>query len=277
MRLAALLLLAGLASQLFAASPARAPGGEASDPSPTEQGHELAAASSMPKLALVIDDLGANPARDNRALALPGPVALAILPDTRHAPSLAQRAYEAGKTVLLHLPMAPAIGPYSWHQGLSPEQLQQRLDNALRRVPHALGVNNHMGSQMTDQKQPMLSLMTELQARHLFFLDSRTNPHTVAAAAAQQVQLASLSRDVFLDDDPAPAAVADQFRAAMKLARKQGSVVIIGHPHASTLALLERELPRLRVMGIDWIGMEQMIALRGNRAMAAHGSLGIYR
>lgn len=233
--------------------------------------------TSTPTLALVIDDLGQNPARDQRVLALPGPVALAILPDTRHATRLSQRAHAAGKTVMLHLPMAPAGGAYAWRPELPLSELQRRLDNALQAVPHASGLNNHMGSQMTDQPQAMAMLMTTLQQRHLFFLDSRTNPRTLAAAAAQHVGLASLSRDVFLDDDPSPAAVARQFAAAIELARKQGSVVLIGHPHSATLEVLERELPRLGEQGIVWIDIGQMIAARGNRAMAAHGRSGIYR
>ncbi len=234
-------------------------------------------AASTPRLALVIDDLGQNAARDRRVLALPGPVALAILPETRDARALAEAARSAGKTVMLHLPMAPAGGPYAWEPGLAPEKLLDRLDRALRRVPHVRGVNNHMGSQMTGRQPPMAALMAELQRRHLFFLDSRTSARTVAAAAAQRIGLASLSRDIFLDDDPSPAAVAAQFEAALRLARRQGSVVMIGHPHPATLALLERELPRLQRQGIDWIGIDQMIATRGNRAMLAHGTQGIYR
>ena len=144
-------------------------------------------------------------------------------------------------------------------------------------MPHVRGLNNHMGSAMTEQPQAMTWLMGELQRRHLFFLDSRTSPRTVAAASAQRTALASLSRDIFLDDDPSPAAVAERFQAAIALARKQGSVVIIGHPHESTLALLERELPRLPAQGIEWVDVGQMIATRGNRAMAAHGRGGIYR
>lgn len=233
--------------------------------------------SEKPRLALIIDDLGQNPARDGRVLALPGPVALAILPDSRHAAALSERAHAAGKTVMLHLPMAPAGGPYAWRPELPQSELQNRLDSALAAVPHASGVNNHMGSQMTDQPQPMAMLMATLQQRHLFFLDSRTNPHTVAAATAQRLGLASLSRDIFLDDDPRPEAVARQFATAIGLARKQGSVVIIGHPHTSTLELLERELPRLQAAGIEWVDVAQMIATRGNRAMIAHGRGGIYR
>ena len=233
--------------------------------------------AKMPKLALVIDDLGLNPSRDGRVLALPGPVAMAILPDTRYASSLAAKAQAAGKTVMLHLPMAPAGGPYAWQPQLPPAELTARLERALKKVPNASGVNNHMGSQMTDQEPPMAALMTELQQRHLFFLDSRTSARTVAAATAQQIGLASLSRDIFLDDDQAPEAVAAQFHRALQLARKQGSVVIIGHPHLSTLAVLERELPKLREQGIDWVDIGQMIATRSNRAMPAHGAKGLYR
>ncbi len=247
------------------------------DADATDGAERLAAISRMPKLTLVIDDLGQNAAQDARVLALPGPVTLSILPDTRHATKLAERARAAGKTVMLHLPMAPAGGPYAWQPQLAQAELTRRLDRALTKVRHASGVNNHMGSKMTDQQQPMASLMNELQQRHLFFLDSRTNAATVAAAAAQRIGLASLSRDIFLDDDPSPDAVAAQFRAAVRLARTQGSVVIIGHPHRSTLALLERELPRLPAQGIDWVDIGQMIATRSNRAMAAHGLHGIYR
>ncbi|KJH79602.1 polysaccharide deacetylase [Stutzerimonas stutzeri] len=242
-----------------------------------EGADDLAVVARMPKLALVIDDLGQNAARDRRVLALPGPVAMAILPDTRHATKLAEQARTAGKTVMLHLPMAPAGGPYAWQPQLPQAELDRRLDSALAKVPHSSGVNNHMGSQMTDRQRPMTALMSELQERHLFFLDSRTNAGTVAAAAAQKIGLASLSRDIFLDDDPSPKAVAEQFRAAIQLARKQGSVVVIGHPHPATLALLERELPKLGAQGIDWVNIDQMIATRGNRAMIAHGANGLYR
>ena len=66
-------------------------------------------------LTIVIDDLGQNPARDRQVLALPAPVVLAIIPETRYAAELAAQAHRAGRTVLLHLPMDPAGGPYAWH------------------------------------------------------------------------------------------------------------------------------------------------------------------
>lgn len=248
-------------------------------PSPAKPSAKPAAPAShaQPRLALIIDDLGQTPERDRRVLALPATVALAIIPDTPHATDLARRAHDARRTVMLHLPMDPAGGPFAWHPGLPEAELARRLDAAFAAVPYSQGVNNHMGSRMTAQPEAMAWLMKRLQADHRFFVDSRTSAATVAAAEAQKVGLASLSRDVFLDDDQHPEAIARQFEAALSLARKQGTAVMIGHPHPATLALLERELPRLAARGFELVSVPQMIALRSNRAMAAHGKGGQYR
>ncbi len=228
-------------------------------------------------LSLIIDDLGQNPARDSRTLALPGPVTLAIMPDTPHATEFARQAHTAGKTVMLHMPMDPATGPYAWHPGLPLPELESRLNAALLKVPYAAGINNHMGSRMTSEPVAMAWLMEELQRRHMFFVDSRTSAKTVAAAAAQRIGLASVSRDVFLDDERTAEAITRQLQIAIKLAHKQGSVVIIGHPYPVTLDVLERELPKLKAQGIEWIELRHMISERGNRAMAGHGKEGVYR
>ncbi|MBI6854356.1 divergent polysaccharide deacetylase family protein [Pseudomonas cichorii] len=228
-------------------------------------------------LSLIIDDLGQNPARDSRTLALPGPVTLAIMPDTPHATDFARQAHAAGKTVMLHMPMDPATGPYAWHPGLPLPELESRLNAALLKVPYAAGINNHMGSRMTSEPVAMAWLMEELQRRHMFFVDSRTSAKTVAAAAAQRIGLASVSRDVFLDDERTAEAITRQLQIAIKLAHKQGSVVIIGHPYPVTLDVLERELPKLKAQGIEWIELRHMISERGNKAMAGHGKEGIYR
>jgi len=228
-------------------------------------------------LSLIIDDLGQNLPRDRRVLALPGPVTTAVMPDTPHAAEFAREAHKAGKIVILHMPMDPATGAFAWHPDLPVDELEKRLNAAFKAVPYASGINNHMGSRMTSQPQAMAWLMGNLQQRHKFFVDSRTSAQTVAAAQAQKIGLASVSRDVFLDDVRTEQAIAMQLETAIKLARKQGSAVMIGHPYPQTLAVLERELPKLKAQGIDWIDIRQMIGVRGNKAMAGHGKDGVYR
>jgi len=234
------------------------------------------AAPAKAYMSIIIDDLGQSIDRDSRTLALPGPVTMAIMPDTPHASDFARQAHKAGKTVILHMPMDPATGPYAWHPGTPLPELASRLQAALAKVPYAAGINNHMGSRMTAQREPMAWLMGELQQRHLFFVDSRTSAATVAAAEAQRVDLAHVSRDVFLDDVRTPEAIAEQLHRGMELARRQGSAVLIGHPYPQTLAVLEQALPRLSRQGITLIGLKQMIAERSNQAMPGHGRHGVY-
>ncbi|MBO9549793.1 divergent polysaccharide deacetylase family protein [Pseudomonas sp.] len=235
-----------------------------------------AAPAGKAYLSIIIDDLGQSADRDSRTLALPGPVTMAIMPDTPHATDFARQAHKAGKTVILHMPMDPATGPYAWHPGIPIEELARRLDAALAKVPYAAGINNHMGSRMTAQREPMAWLMGELQRRHLFFVDSRTSAATVAAAEAQAQGLAHVSRDVFLDDVRTTEAITGQLQQGIALARKQGSAVLIGHPYPQTLEVLERELPRLKSQGIELIRLKQMIAVRSNLAMPGHGKNGRY-
>ena len=228
-------------------------------------------------LSLIIDDLGQNLPRDRRVLALPGPVTTAVMPDTPHAAEFAREAHKAGKIVILHMPMDPATGPFAWHPDLPVDELAKRLNAAFKAVPYTSGINNHMGSRMTAQRPAMAWLMADLQQRHKFFVDSRTSASTGAAAEAQKIGLASVSRDVFLDDERTEAAIAAQLESAIVLAQKHGSAVIIGHPYPQTLAVLQRELPRLKARGIEWIDIRQMIGVRSNRASAAHGNDGTYR
>lgn len=230
-----------------------------------------------PLVSIVIDDLGQNLARDRQVLDISPAIALAIIPDTPHAAELAREAHRRGRTVMLHMPMDPAGGDFAWRPELSQEERARRLDAALAKVPYAQGVNNHEGSRMTADRPAMAWLAGELQRRHLFLLDSRTSAATVAAAEAQRIGLASLSRDVFLDDDPSEAAVVEQLARGLKLARQQGTVVMIGHPKPATLAVLKRMLPTLRAQGFELVQPALMIAERSNRAMAAHGRNGVYR
>ena len=104
-------------------------------------------------------------------------------------------------------------------------------------------------------------LMTELK-RHggLFFVDSYTTPASVALQMAQEAGLPATRREVFLDNDPAPAAIEHEFARLMARARRHGQAVAIGHPYATTLAFLERVLPQLADRGIELVPVAAVLA-----------------
>lgn len=228
------------------------------------------------RIGLIIDDLGNSRRDGERAVRLPGAVACAILPHTVHARELATLAHAAGKEVLLHLPMeareAVEPGPGQIDARMPPLEVRATLDYGLGTVPHAIGINNHMGSLLTTRQAAMTGLMHELRRRQLFFVDSRTAADSIAAGVAQAQGIPALARDVFLDDDPSPAAVAAQLVQLERLAHRHGYALGIGHPRPATLAALEQWLPPLAARGVDLVPLTTRLTQINPEARAWHAS-----
>lgn len=224
-------------------------------------------AAATPTVAIIIDDLGYALEPGWRTVRLPGPVACAVLPHTPGARVLAQAAHEAGKDVLLHQPLQPvdwdgAAEPGGILLDMSRGQLAHAFEENLSSVPHVVGVNTHRGSLLTRHPGHMSWLMQEIRAEgDLFFVDSRTTDRSVALALAQESGVPAVKRDVFLDPDPSPATVEREFARLKKLAREHGMAVAIGHPYPVTLALLERELPKLEEQGFRLVGIRDYVRL----------------
>ncbi len=217
----------------------------------------------VPRLALVIDDVGHSPEQVERVLALPGPVTLGVLPHTPAAKLAARRGAGHGKEIILHQPMQNLaglpLGPDGLYADLGRSQFLARLDAALAAVPGSRGVSNHTGSLLTQTQQPMDWLMDALAARHLFFLDSRTTARSIAATIALRHGVRTISRDVFLDNDLRAESIEQALQHALAIARHRGYAVVIGHPHRVTLAVLEQRLPALPAMGIEPVLLSELL------------------
>ena len=196
----------------------------------------------------MIDDLGYNLPLGLRTVRLPGDITLAVLPFTPHGRQLAELAHQAGKEVMLHAPMSNKrhlpLGPGGLTEKMGRDEFLTVLRHNLDNIPHVQGVNNHMGSLLTEAAEPMGWLMEELRQRHLFFIDSRTSAQTQALSMAEKIQLPSRKRDVFLDDVRTSSAILVELKRALRLAQQQGSALAIGHPYPETLEVLT-SLPTL--------------------------------
>ena len=222
---------------------------------------------STPAISIIIDDMGKHLEAGQRVLALPGAVACAFLPHARYTPSLANSAYAAGKEVMLHLPM-DSVDRRSLDVGgvtldMTERQFISTVQAGLDAVPHVIGINNHMGSLLTRHPGHMLWLMRLMQRQSpLFFVDSRTTVATVARMVAEENGVPASERNVFLDNHLTADEITFQFNRLLRLARKQGTALAIGHPHAQTLSLLEQQLPKLEQQGIRLVSVGELIELQ---------------
>lgn len=201
------------------------------------------------KLAIVIDDFGYRPQTENQVLAMPSAISIAVLPNAPHAREMATKAHNSGHEVLIHLPMAPISKQPLEKDTLRPEMSSDEIERIIRdaysKVPYASGLNNHMGSAMTSSLFGMQKVMQALEHYNLYFLDSMTIGNSQAMRAAQGTGVKVIKRKVFLDDTQNEADIRYQFNRAIDLARRNGSAIAIGHPHPSTVRVLQQMLPGL--------------------------------
>lgn len=216
----------------------------------------------LPKIAIIIDDLGDQWRAGKRSVELAGDVTLALLPFSPYALSIAELAGHHGKELMLHAPMEPEAH-HSWQQGLDLSMdeftLRRELQRMLKELPMVKGMNNHMGSALTQRAEAMSWVMDELAQQQLYFIDSRTSAGSQALQQAQRRALPSAKRDIFLDNQRTPQAIAEQFTKLLTKARLQGAAIAIAHPYPETLAFLEATLPRLAGEGVALVRVSALV------------------
>ena len=210
--------------------------------------------NGKPLVTIVIDDVGLDRPHSKRAWELPGPLSMSFLPYAKDLRDQAKAAHAGGKEIMLHLPMEPNgradPGPGALLVSMSENDIGRKTAAALDGYDGYVGVNNHMGSRFTANKAGMQVVLQQIRARGLMFLDSRTTKETVGDQLAQEIGVPSMSRNVFLDDDESIGAIRKKLAETEEVARRQGFVVAIGHPHEATLQALAEWLPTLSAKGL---------------------------
>ena len=231
-----------------------------------------------PRLAVMLDDLGLDPAAARRAIDLPPGVTLDFLPYGRGLDRLTAAAAARGHDVFLHLPLEPVgdadPGPNALLTGLAPAEVARRLAWAFGRLPGAVGVNNHMGSRGTADPGLMLAVLAEVARRGLVFVDSRTTPFSVAPGIAGRLGLPFAARDVFLDNEPTAEAVQARLAEAERVARRHGGAIAIGHPYPATLAVLAGWLPDAERRGVRLVTARSLARVGGCAGVVAVAAAG---
>ena len=216
-------------------------------------------------VAIVIDDLGQDlkPARE--ILSLPAKVTFAVMPGFPQSRKVAELAMQNSHEVLLHLPMEyrgkngkPAPGML--RSDMTPMDFLNTISDDVASVPGAVGVNNHEGSLLTENKEAMKFLMAELKARDLLFLDSLTSPKSVAYATAREFGVKAAKRDVFLDNESDNAEyIHGQLEELTRIARDHGWAIGIGHPHPATINALRTWIAEANRQGITIVPLSRLM------------------
>ena len=200
-----------------------------------------------------------------RFCALNQPLTLAVLPNEGNVERILELARGSGHELLVHLPMEPEDfpaknpGPNAILLSDDSTRVRQLVRQALRKVPGAVGLNNHMGSRATADQRLMRLVLQELKLRGLMFLDSRTSPNSVAFDQALAMGVPAARRDLFIDAVDQATAIETRLWALAELAARQGQAIGLGHDREQTLLALESVLPQLEMRGFSFVPVSGLV------------------
>jgi polysaccharide deacetylase 2 family uncharacterized protein YibQ len=218
------------------------------------------------KVAIIVDDMGFNILTIEELCSLGLPLTIAILPYSPWAVESAYIAQSYGLEVILHLPMESINDHESneatkglIHSAMSEEEILITLEDNLAKVPFIQGVNNHMGSKITAQRQLMMPILKTLKEKNLYFIDSVTTGKSIAYQLARQLHIPTAERHVFLDTEEDEESIRESLVKLFRLARRRGEAVGICHPLETTVKVLLEYLPRIEDFGCEAVSASEIL------------------
>jgi len=216
------------------------------------------------KIAIVIDDLGMNVSGTNALIELSPPLTLAFLPYAKKTRELAKKAKKAGHELLIHTPMEPMnpdldLGDMHLLSDMSAQEFAKSFEDISQSFEGYTGINNHMGSRLTQDPRAMKQLMGILKDKELIFIDSRTIHTSIAAETAMTEGVPYAIRDVFLDHENTDEFVLEALRKTERIAKDHGQAIAIGHPKDVTINALKNWIPTLESRGFQLVPVSALI------------------
>lgn len=220
---------------------------------------------------IIIDDWGNNMAGSEEMLKLPIPLTGAVIPGMPFDKDDAKKLHDAGKEVILHVPLEPEQGKVSWlgpkgiTVGMSEEKIRNLLDEAKETIPYLKGMNNHMGSKAMNDDRIVKNLIKFAAENNLYFVDSGTTKTTLSEKYTKENNLSFLKRDVFLDNTPSTESVKNKLRELEEIAKEKGYAIGIGHvgpqKGLNTARAIKELIPQMQKEGITFITVSQLLEM----------------
>lgn len=250
---------------------------EAAEPKKIEKA-PVRSTSKGGKIAIVIDDVGMNGKWSKAAIDLPSAVTLAFLPYAKNVADQAREAKSQGHEIIIHMPMEAMsadvdLGSMALRTNMTKRDFQTEFDLMTQQLEGYVGINNHMGSKLTQDTAAMEMLMTHLKTRRLYFLDSRTIHTSIAADMAHSYGVPYAVRDVFLDHEDNAAFVAKALQDVERIAGEHGQAIAIGHPKQHTIKALEKWIPTLETKGFEIVPLSDLLVMPAKAVPQAHKSV----
>jgi polysaccharide deacetylase 2 family uncharacterized protein YibQ len=207
-----------------------------------EKPQKESASNLLPRIAIIIDDIGTEESFANleELLLVPESVTFAILPGSSHSKFFSELLLTQPREIILHLPLEPHDSSLMDADNflllnMGEDETVRILERILDSVKGISGVNTHMGSRYTQDSHRMELVLKEIQQRNLYFIDSRTDPASKAEETAKKIGVKTMHRDCFIDNIKNEEEILKSLDFLLETAKNNnGKALGIGHPFMET-------------------------------------------
>jgi polysaccharide deacetylase 2 family uncharacterized protein YibQ len=209
--------------------------------------HEPEATGRRKQIFVVIDDAGLLLEETQQFLDIPVPMTIAVLPHQKQTSEVCSAITDhTDKEMILHQPMEAYNSTKNPGKGAifnttDPSEVPAILDYNLASVRGAKGMNNHMGSRVTENVVLMHAVMRYCKANGLFFLDSKTAYNSMVGRVATREHMHMEERHVFLDIKHDRETIRRAWAQTVARAREHGYAIAIGHAWSTETAAAIRD------------------------------------
>ena len=238
------------------------PRGEPSRPSAGEATRTLARGG--PRVAVIVHEMGGRRDVFESLRGLGRPVTLAFLPGLPLSSSIAREASRSGMEVLLDLPMEPYRyplmdpGPGALLMSTPREEIGRLVGRQLEALPGVVGVTNHMGSRLTEDRARMRAVLQVLAARRMFLIDAYTSNLSVAYDEARELGLRAARRQISVDSGRGEEAERDGWAEVASWAERRGEVIVFTRGQPLTARLLREWIARWEAGGLRLVPVSDL-------------------
>jgi polysaccharide deacetylase 2 family uncharacterized protein YibQ len=218
------------------------------------------AASTLPKVAIVVTGLGINEQGSLDTIdQLPDIVTLAFAPYGKTLTNSVAAARAAGHEVLLEIPLEPFDFPQNDpgpHTLLTGDQARANIDKLfwlMARFGGYVGVINNMGARFTASAADFSPVMEEIGARGLGYLDDGSSSRSLAPQLAAGNKVPFAKSELIIDTNPSRQAILAALASLEAKALENGQAIGIISALPISVGAIAEWSQTLAEKGIDLV------------------------
>lgn len=220
---------------------------------------------TLPKLAILIDDVGMNTKTTTYFKKIDGILSFATipyLPKTRQATKILK---DAGFEVILHMPMEGSNDTLNRRTkglikpSMTEKQIYDKFDGAIENLGVVKGFNNHMGSRFTNNSKKMRELLSYAKKKEMFFIDSNTNSKKEGYKIAKELDIPTYYTSYFIDNSHKKEDIMEAIKVSVRLAKERKKVLVIGHYRKETAEAIYEMLDYIKSEGVELVPISEVL------------------